>query len=128
MIFTYSLLFGFVASLGSMPIQLAMFIVNVFFVKPINERQIPDYPEMSDEIIEIQHYLWNTLSVTHFLCFFFILMTQYAVNNWYLFANGALTFINLVQLTTLMYSAQYLIKVYTVYSLLQGADLFSFEY
>ena len=34
MIFTYNLLFGLLAALGSNAIQMAMFWVNVFFVRP----------------------------------------------------------------------------------------------
>jgi hypothetical protein len=86
-----------------------MFIINAFFVRPTETSCISD-PSLNAEIYSEQLYLWKTLSWTHIMCAGLMTVMRSARPGLFIFANAALTVINLVQLVTLVFASQYMIE------------------
>ena len=107
------MLFGFISTLGSTAIQTSMFIINLAFVRPDKNSCITD-TSLNADIYADQLNLWNTLTVTHILCAVLMTTTRGIGPGMFLFANAALTIINLVQLVTLVFSSQYLIEQFSI--------------
>ena len=95
MIFTYNLLFGFLAVLGSIAIQMAMFVVNLLFVRPSKVSNLTN-PSVDQDIYAQQKFLWNTLTFTHLMCSLLMTLVQRGGRRWFLPANASLTVVNLV--------------------------------
>jgi hypothetical protein len=84
MIFTYSIISGFRAILGSIGIQSAMLFVTYFFVKPPTQPYTEEPSPGDNELLANKmNILWWYICGTHLYCTQALFATQFAREDWF---------------------------------------------
>lgn len=84
MIFTYSIISGFRAVLGSIGIQLAMLVITVAFVRPPTHPYIEEPSPGDNEILASKmQMLWFYMGFNHLYSTQALYSTQFASEDWF---------------------------------------------